>query len=180
MASCAILVPEGVTRWSKRRAAISRWSRRQRLDGAFEVIGDDLPRASERVERLRPQRGRACAPLDVPEALHDELEIWRLDPTRRPVLLDDPHPTGSELDAARTDAVQDAIDERVLRDDGLPLELAPASRGRTMAARPATRSSLSRRRTLAKRVRDVGLEPIEQRERVLAQRAGAHSPGEGG
>ena len=59
-ASCAIFVPDGVTRWSKRRAAISRCSGVERLDRPLEMIGDDLARAAERVERLGPQRRRAA------------------------------------------------------------------------------------------------------------------------
>ena len=127
-ASCAIFVPDGVTRWSKSRAAISRWAGRQRLDRPLEVIGHDLAGAAERIERLDPQRRRPRRALDVPHALHDELEVRRLDAARRPVFLDRSDASGAELDPPRADAVQDALDEHVLGDDVLALEFASSAR----------------------------------------------------
>ncbi len=46
---------------------------------AFEVLLDDVLGTAERVERLGAQGSRTRRPLLVPEALHDELEVRRLD-----------------------------------------------------------------------------------------------------
>ena len=73
---------------------------RQRVDRAFEMIGDDLP-APPSASSVATRNVPILAALDVPEALHDELEVRRLDPSRRTVLLDDPDTARAELDAAR-------------------------------------------------------------------------------
>ena len=99
---------------------------RQRVDRSLQVIGDDLAGAAERIERLGPQRRRSRAALDVPEALHHELEVRRLDPDGLPVRLDRAETARSELDPAGAHAVQDALDEHVLGVDVLSLELSPA------------------------------------------------------
>ena len=53
--------------------------RRQLGHRAFEVLLDDVLRATEALERLHATLG-ARRPLLVPEPLHDELEVRRLDP----------------------------------------------------------------------------------------------------
>ena len=51
--SCAIFVPDGVTRWLKSRAATSFCSRRERVHRALEVLLDDVLRSAEAFERRR-------------------------------------------------------------------------------------------------------------------------------
>ena len=143
---------------------------RQRLDRPLEVIRDDLPRAAERVERLRAQRRRPGSPLDVPEPLHDELEIRRLDPARRPVLLDDAEPARPELDPARADAVEDPLDEHVLGDHVFTLQRTPALQGSDDRRSPGGAVEPVEAEHVAEQVRDPPFEAVEPRERVLAQR----------
>ncbi len=144
--------------------------RAERLDRPLEVIGHDLSRAAELLERRGPQRRRPRRTLDLPHALHDELEVRRLDAVGAAVSLGDSEAAGAELDPAGTDAVQHALDERVLGDHLLALELAPALQ-RADDRRPAGRSvEPVEAQDVREQARDVPLEPVEPRERVLAQR----------
>ena len=81
-----------------------------------------------------------------------------------------PEAAGAELDPAGADAVQHALDEHVLGDDLLALELAPALQ-RADDRRPPGRSvEPVEAQDVREQARDVALEPVEPRERVLAQR----------
>ena len=75
----------------------------------------------------------------------------------------------AELDPPRADAIQDALDEHILGDDVLALSSVQRSSGRTIAARPAVRSSRSSRERVAEQVGNPALESVESRERVLTQ-----------
>ena len=85
-------------------------------------------------------------------------------------MLDDTHPTRAELDAARADAVEDALDERLLRGDHVPFELAPASEGAHDRRPPGLPIEPVETEDVGEQRGDVGLEPIEHRERVLTKR----------
>ena len=54
--------------------------RRQLGQRALQMLVDDVPGATEALERLDPQGVRAGRALLVPQPLHHELEIRRLDP----------------------------------------------------------------------------------------------------
>ena len=83
--SCAIFVPEGVTRCSNSRDAMSRCIGVERLDRPLEVIGHDLPCAAEFGERLGAEGRGAARAFDVPQPLHHELQIRRFDARRTAV-----------------------------------------------------------------------------------------------
>ena len=126
-----------------------------------------------RARRASPARSVAepRAALDVPEALHHELEVRRLDPAaatrsarrrrgRPGRARSGPVPTPSSTRSTSTSSATTSS----------PSSSPHRSSGRTIAARPAARSSRSRRRTFPKRFGIRALEPVEPRERVLAQR----------
>ena len=124
---------------------------RQRLDRPLEVVRHDLCCASEPGERRGPERRRATRALDVPQPLHHELQVRRLDAGRAAVRVLHAEAAGAELDAPGADAVEHVVDQRVLDPHGIPSSSLQRSSGFTIAARPATRSSRSSRRTFANR-----------------------------
>ena len=64
----------------EQRAATSRWSGASACSASLEVRADDRLRTAELVERRAPQDAASLAlALRVPEPLHDELEVRRLD-----------------------------------------------------------------------------------------------------
>ena len=91
-------------------------------------------------------------------------------PRADPLCSTTPTATRAELDAARADAVEDALDERLLRGDRVPFELAPASEGAHDRRPPGLPIEPVETEDVGEQRRDVGLEPIEHRERVLAKR----------
>ena len=78
-----------------------------------------------------------------------------------------PVPSSMRPDA---DAVEDALDERLLRGDHVPFELAPASEGAHDRRPPGLPIEPVETEDVGEERGDVGLEPIEHRERVLAKR----------
>ena len=77
------------------------------------MIRHDLTSPAEASSVCGSQRRRARGSLDLPETLHHELEVRRLDPACAAVRLRDrPEPARPELDLTRTDAVQHVLDER--------------------------------------------------------------------
>ena len=74
----------------------------------------------------RPQGRRSRCVLLVPQALHDELEIRRLDPRSVLRALDRPEPAERRLDLAGTDLVEDALHEGGLDDHRLAGQLGVA------------------------------------------------------
>ena len=85
--------------------------RRQRFDRTLQVVGDDLARAAELLQRRRAQGRRAGGALDFPQPLHHELEVRGLDP-RAAVPVDGALARrGAELDLPCADAVEHVVDE---------------------------------------------------------------------
>ena len=85
---------------------------------ALEVLLDDPARATEVLrEGLRAQNIRAASALLLPDPLHHELEIRRLDPTPPRTALDDPTAREPTFDPARRDLVDDRRHERRLGHD---------------------------------------------------------------
>ena len=141
----------------------------ERLDRALEVVGHDLPGAAEQLEGCRTQRGRTGGALDVPQPLHHELQVRSLDPARGAVALGDAETARAELDSSRADAVEDTLDEHVLGDDLLAFELAPALQGPDDRRPPGNPIEPVETQDVREQARDVAFEPVESRERVLAQ-----------
>ena len=134
------------------------------------MIRDDLARSAELVQRGNPQGARSRSALDVPQALHDELEVRGFDAQRSTVPLDGPDTARAELDPADTDSVEDAFDEGILGEDLVALQLVPATQ------RPDDRRASGRAvepvesEHVREELRNVRLEAIEARQRVLAKR----------
>ena len=78
---------------------------------SFEMLLDDALRASESRERRRAKCLRALGRLLVPDALHHELEVRRLDTHSAVVRLDCTEPSERGLDLPRSDLVENAVDE---------------------------------------------------------------------
>ena len=144
---------------------------RQRLDRALEVIGDDLARTTELVERRGAQRRRAARALDVPEPLHHELQVRApRSPRARPFPLVGsrparpssirPVPTPSSTSPTSASSIVTVV----------AFELAPALE--RLDDRRATGGAVEvvEAEDVAEQVRDRRLEPVERGERVLAQR----------
>ena len=170
--SCAIFVPDGVTRWLKSRAATSFCVRRQLRHRALEMLLDDVLRTAETLERLGPQHVGARGALLVPEPLHDELEVRRLDPrapSSAPSTAPSPPSAGSICPAPTSSSTRSTSSgstaTRLAGELGVALDRAD-DRG----AGAAARSSRSSRSVFAKRPGNAAREAIELGERVLAQR----------
>ena len=152
------------------RAATSLLRVRQLAHGALEVLLDDALRAAQPLERLDPQDVRARRPLVLPEPLHDDLEVRRLDPRAVLAALDDSEAAERRLDRARPDLVEDSLDEKRLDGDGLarelgvPLDGADDRRAGRLAVEPVEPESVR------EEAGDPAGEAIELGERVLAQR----------
>ena len=128
-----------------------------------------MPGAAELGERRSTQRRGVARPLDVPEPLHNQLEVRRLDPGRAAVRAVRAETAWAELDAADPYPVEHGGDELVLDRHGIALELFPAvewlhDRGPTGVAVEAIEAE-----DVPEQVGDGALESIEGRERVLAK-----------
>ena len=99
--------------------------RRELRERTLEVLLDDVARASQPGERRGAERVRSRRALLVPEPLHHELEVRRLDPFAGLVPSTAPRPPRAAR-SARTDLVQHALDELRLDRDRLAGELAEA------------------------------------------------------
>ena len=134
------------------------------------MLFDDVLRASEPLERVRAEDVRAHRPLLVPDALHDELEVRRLNARAVVRGLDGAEPAQRGLDLARTDLVEDAPDEPGLDRHCDAGELGVAlDRAHDRGPRGLAVESIE-----SKRVREEAgnatREAVELGERVLAQR----------
>ena len=143
---------------------------RQRLDRPLEVVGDDLARTTEPRERRGAEGRGALRALDVPQPLHDELQVRRLDSRWAAVPTLGARAAQAQLDPSCPDAVEDVSDELVLDRHGVTLELGPALE--RLHDRRATRRTVEviQAQHVSEQVWDRALEPIEGGERVLAER----------
>jgi hypothetical protein len=82
------------------------------------VLLDDVLGSPEPLEGLGAQCVRTRRRSSFPDALHDELEVGRLDALLRIRALDRSEPTESGLDLAGSHLVEHALDELRLDGDG--------------------------------------------------------------
>ena len=80
-------------------------------EGAVDVVVDDLLRPAEPAERLDAEPRRACRPFLVPEPLHHELEIRRLDADDAVAALDGSAARLADADLAGQHLLQHDVDE---------------------------------------------------------------------
>ena len=117
------------------------------------------------------RRRRALRALDVPQSLHHELQVRRLDPRRAAVAASRaPRPPGpSSMRPAPTPSSTAATSSSSIV-DGIPLELAPALE--RLDDRRATGRAIEviEAEDVPEQVRDRALQPVERGERVLPQR----------
>ena len=114
---CEIFIPLGVTSWLKIRAASSCCSGDKAASArsrCASTIREGPPSASSVCEA---QHARSLAALDLPEPLHDELEIGRLDPSLRRSALRDALPSPCLYHRSGPDTVEDGLDELWLESD---------------------------------------------------------------
>ena len=143
---------------------------RQGAHRLVQVGADDALRAAERLERGQPHHVRAGGGLLRPQAREHELEVGRLDlPDAAADLL---RAALGDLEPARLDLVEDGVDERRL--DARPVraryEVRPALE-RALDRLPGRRAiEVLEAQVVVEQVRDPALEPVEARDRVLADR----------
>ena len=125
--------------------------RPESVDRAFEMIRDDLARSAELVQRGNPQGARSSSALDVPQALHDELEVRGFDPrSGAPFPSTAPTPPGpSSIRPTPTPSRTRSTRASSARTSS-PSSSFQRRSGPTIAARPAARSSRSSRSTFEK------------------------------
>src|SRR5262249_58592633 len=87
---------------------------RGRGEGAREVRLADLPGPAEALECRQSQHTRALGALDLPEPLHHEVEVGRLDPGLCRRSLRDASATARLHDGTGDYAGEDGFDERRL------------------------------------------------------------------
>ena len=149
--ACAIFVPDGVTRWSKRTRDDVAVVGGEAGERPLEVLLDDALGAAELLERREPEHVRAPLPLDVPDPLEHELEVRRLDAAlvRRP--LDEPS-AGQPAARSGPRRPRPARPRRARPPPSPLLRRARRTRasGPSIAERAAARVRWSRRRTLPK------------------------------
>ena len=144
--------------------------RRQRLHRLAQVRSDDRLRTAELVERLAPQNAGASTLLRVPEPLHDELEIRRLDGAGLPlggglaVELAQQDATDLHLVEHRLEELLLDLDRRPVRELVVPLERADDSCPGGGPVEPL------QSQIVAEDVRDEPGEYVELGEGVLPQR----------
>ena len=142
-------------------ASRSLWERP--ASAPVEVLFDDPVCASEPLERLEAQRIGAACRLLVPEALHHQLQVRRLDPSGR--LLRAAAPFDPGADAARGDLVEHALGESGGERRGPALGVRERSfHGLASGARV---QALEHQEVAERRGRASG-EAVEARERVVA------------
>ena len=139
----------------------------QRPERALEVLGDDPLRSAESRERREPEGARAGRPLLLPEALHDELEIRRLDPSL--ACGRDPAAAHALVDPTGLDLVEHGLDELGVDSHRLAAELAVALDRTDDRLAPSLPIEMVEPQVVAEEVRDPGLERVELRQRVLPQ-----------
>ena len=83
--------------------------RRQPRQRPLEMNPHDRLGASELLERRQAENRRPALSLDLPEALQDELEVWRLDP--RLVRRDTAAARSADVDLAGGDLIEHGLDE---------------------------------------------------------------------
>src|SRR5207237_6918571 len=130
--------------------------RRKRRHRALEVLGDDPLGTAEAGERREPKRGRAGRPLLLPEALHDELEVGRLDPAGVTGARDRAAAVHAVVDPAALHLVEDGLDERGLDARPLAAELAVALEGADDRLAPTRPVEMVEPEVVAEEVRDPG------------------------
>ena len=125
---------------------------------------------SETLESGGPQLGGARSALVIPDALHHELEVRRLDPRGRLDAFHCAEPAEGRLDLAGAYLVEDSLDELRLDCDRLAREvrvaLDRAQDGGT--CRPAVEPVKTKR--VRKQAGNAPGEAVELRQGVLAQR----------
>ena len=95
-----------------RGIALARFERAKR---ALQMRPQDPARASELVQRRAPEEIRTTFPLRLPEPLHHELQVGRLDPLRVA------RPDRTERDATERDPADDRLIEDGFDETGLDL-----------------------------------------------------------
>ena len=144
--------------------------RRQLGHGSLEVLLHDVLGAAEPIERLDPHSARPAGALLVPQALHHELEVRRLDAGAVCGALDRAEPAERRLDLACTDVVQHALDEIGVDRHVLVGELGEAlDRTDDRCASGLTVEPIEPER-VPEETGDATGEAVELRQRVLAER----------
>ena len=116
------------------------------------MLADDGPRAADRAERRETQLARALLPLALPQPLEHELEIRRLDAG-----------VGRRL-------VEHRLDERVLRRERLPAELAVAGERAEDRGAPGLAVEPVEPQQVREQLGNPAGELVELGQRVVAQR----------
>ena len=173
--SCAIFVPDGVTRWSniaRGDVLLARGSARVSAPSTWSwTICSAPPSRRERLER-GASASRRSAPRPTAAASRAGGTASRCGRRRSPPSTA-PRPDLADADLAGDDLVEHRVDELRLDLDAL---VAPrrarlySAIGPTIAARAAARLEVLEAEVVPEHVRDPALEGVELGERVLADR----------
>ena len=143
--------------------------RRQELERVVEVVAHDLLGAAERLECRHAEQPGARGPLGLPEPLHDEREVRRLDPPAGRASVHRAATGAAEIHLARSHLVENRFDKFGLDADGglgsHAVVLLERAFDRLAGGAPVEVLEAKRVRVQA---RDPRLERIERGKRVLA------------
>ena len=152
-------------------AAAASFSAGERGHRAVEVILDDPRSTAEAAQRLGAEPPRSAFGLDLPEALEDELEMGRLDPSMLcGAFLGAPETRVTEPDSTGLDRVEGVVHELVLDLDGLVCgnELVVALERAANRAVGGTAIETVEAQRVPKQAGQLRLEGVELGERVFA------------
>jgi hypothetical protein len=168
--SWAIFVPDGVTRVVEDARSDVLLRSGQLSHRSLEVLLHDALSATEPRKRFGAQHARTPRVLLLPDSLHDELQVRRLDSSPEVGDLDHAEPPDRRLDLPGTDLVENPLDELRLDRHRAACELREAL-GRPQDRRPCSRAvETVESKGVGEEPRDAPGEAVELRERVLAQR----------
>src|SRR6187402_1958672 len=132
------------------------------------MLLDDVLCTAEPVDRLYAELRGARSALLLPEALHDELEVRRLDPPTDVAALDAPEAAECRFDLTGADLVEHTLDEGRVDRHCLARELHIAlDRSQHGCSRRTTVESVEAE-GVRKEARDPSREAVELGQRVLS------------
>ena len=139
-------------------------------ESAVDVVVDDLLGPAEPAERLDPEPLRSCRPFLVPEPLHHELEIGRLDADDAVAALDGSAAGLADADLAGQHLLQHGVDEFRLDLDPIFVTGEAVVLGDRLDDRRAggLYVEVLQAQVVAQNARDPALEGVELGKRVLA------------
>ena len=143
---------------------------RERLDSTVQVRPHDCLRAAESVESRCAQAARPDVALLLPDPLEHELKVGGLDTALLALTGGEPTPCVTEVDLAGRRLIEDCLDQGRLDLDRLTCGFVVALDGLRDRVACGAPVEVIEPQVVGEEVRDSPLEPVELRERVVAER----------